>query len=249
MRIKYFNRYELKYIIQRSQADEMATALRDYMTFDPHSDDGKAYVVTSLYFDTADYRAYWNKIEGHRYRRKVRIRVYDATEVTPETDCFVEIKARHNKVLQKKRVVLPYQDALALCQQAQAVEAEAEDEATIQEVRYLSYALDLRPTAVVSYNRLAFNGSEYDVGLRVTFDTNLQGRTHALSLLTSSGAESQYFVPPNYCIMEIKVNNRVPYWLTEFIGKYRCTLQRISKYCAALENSKALLNTQRVVAR
>jgi hypothetical protein len=46
--------------------------------------------------------------------------------------------------------------------------------------------------------------------------------------------------------MEIKVNDRVPYWLTEVISKYRCTVRRISKYCTALEQSKALLKNQRI---
>ena len=110
----------------------------------------------------------------------------------------------------------------------------------------LHLPLQLQPTCVVSYDRMAFNGSEYDDGLRITFDTNLKGRTHALSLETIGHAESQFFIPPDWCIMEVKVNYRVPYWVTEMIGKYRFTLRRVSKYCAALEQSKSLMETQRI---
>jgi hypothetical protein len=46
--------------------------------------------------------------------------------------------------------------------------------------------------------------------------------------------------------MEVKVNYRVPYWLTEMIGKYRFTLRRVSKYCAALEQTKAILQQQQI---
>jgi hypothetical protein len=99
---------------------------------------------------------------------------------------------------------------------------------------------------VVSYDRQAFEGSEYDPGLRVTFDTNLKGRTHDLSLLSMGSVESRFFLPPGWCILEVKVNYRVPYWLTELIGKHRCTLRRVSKYCAALEQSKALLQRQQI---
>src|SRR3546814_1312404 len=38
-----------------------------------------------------------------------------ADDLTPESDVFVEIKQRVNRVTQKRRVSLPYRDALALC--------------------------------------------------------------------------------------------------------------------------------------
>jgi hypothetical protein len=95
---------------------------------------------------------------------------------------------------------------------------------------------------------VAFEGSEYDPGLRVTFDTHLKGRVHELTLLAQGCTENHYFVPPDWCILEIKVNYRVPYWLTELIGRHQCTLRRVSKYCTALEQSKVLLQRQRVVS-
>jgi hypothetical protein len=117
----------------------------------------------------------------------------------------------------------------------------------IQEVQYLQNTLQLQPACVVSYDRLAFEGSEYDPGLRVTFDTNLKGRVHDLSLLSQGYAENHFFLPPEQCVMEIKVNYRVPYWLTELIGRYRCTLRRVSKYCTALEQAKVILNRQHII--
>jgi SPX domain protein involved in polyphosphate accumulation len=247
VRIKYFNRYELKYVLRRSQADQIAGELAKHLDPDPYSDNGGQYAITSLYYDTEDYRAYWDKIDGHRFRRKVRIRVYGTQPVTPEADCFVEIKQRINKSLQKKRVIVPYSTALALCGSGKGVQMDSEvDQEVVREVQYLSEALQLRPACVVSYNRLALNGHEYDVGLRVTFDTNLKCRIHDLSLLTQDQGENHYFLPPDWCIMEIKVNHRLPFWLTEFIGKHRCTLQRVSKYCTALEKSKLMLRESRI---
>jgi SPX domain protein involved in polyphosphate accumulation len=250
MRIKYFSRFELKYLLTREQHDQFAEILPEYLSTDASGDGRGRYNITSLYYDTEDYKAYWDKIEGHRFRRKVRVRVYGDTQVSPDTLCFVEIKQRLNKALQKKRVYIPYREAVTLCGASRPVEGEADmsraDRETIGEVRYLQSTLDLQPACIVSYNRQAFEGSEYDAGLRITFDTNLKGRTHDLSLLDRGYAHNQYFIPPEWSIMEIKVNYRVPYWLTEMIGKYRFTLRRISKYCAALEQSKALLQTQRI---
>lgn len=254
MRIKHFNRYELKFIIPRDLTERIAEDLRDYLTLDAHSDSEGRYTITSLYYDTPDYKAYWDKLEGHRFRRKVRIRVYGNQVVTPDTYCYVEIKQRLNKTLQKKRIFIPYAAAITLCSSAQSVILEqegvslsADDQAVIQEIQYLSRSLELRPSCVVSYDRLAFEGGEYDLGLRVTFDTNLKGRTHALTLLTEQQAESHYFLPPHWCIMEVKINHRVPYWLVEFLNHYRCSLQRVSKYCSALEACKGLLAKQHIL--
>lgn len=248
MRIKYFNRYELKYILNQSQCQPIIDDLATYMEPDRAGDQHGRYHICSLYYDTEDYRAYWDKIDGHRYRRKVRIRIYGDHLQSAADNCFVEIKQRLNQTLQKRRVILPYSTAVALCGHGEPVTVDSEsDQAIIDEVLYLQGALQLQPTCIVSYDRLAFDGSAYDVGLRVTFDTNLKSRTHELSLLSEGRAESHYFLPPNRCIMEVKVNYRVPYWLTEMIGKYRCTLYRISKYCTALEQSKALMSTQRIL--
>ncbi|MBN1217825.1 MAG: polyphosphate polymerase domain-containing protein [Anaerolineae bacterium] len=247
MRIKEYSRYELKYLLTREQQDDFIEALKEFMVPDIMGDAYGRYPISSLYFDTVDYRAYWDKVEGHKFRRKVRVRVYGNQAVTAETPVFAEIKQRIDKTLQKKRVQLPYAEAIALCGAGQAVaDVSATEQAVVEEIQYLYYTLQLQPACVVSYHRVAFNGSEYDPGLRVTFDTNLKCRTHALTLLSEQHGESRLFVPPDWCVMEVKVNYRVPYWLTELIGRHRCTLRRISKYCTALEQSKVLLQYQEI---
>lgn len=248
MRIKHFNRYELKYVLHVGQYERIVEELPAYMVPDRYGDDLGRYAVTSLYYDSPSYKAYWDKIEGHKFRRKVRIRVYGGGEVAPDTPCFAEIKQRIDKTLQKKRVVLPYSRAVALCESGEPVDLESEvDRAIVGEIQYLSGTLALQPACVVAYNRMAFDGTEYDPGLRVTFDTGLKCRIHDLSLLSGTLAEDHYFLPPQWYVMEIKVNYRVPYWLTEFIAKHGCTLRRVSKYCAALERCSALFLNREIV--
>ena len=247
LRIRVSDRFELKYLLDWTQYEAMVSELASHMTLDRQGDEQGRYVITSLYYDTADHQAYWDKLDGHRFRRKVRIRVYGEQQVTPETLCFAEIKQRINKTLQKKRVLLPYASAIAVCGLGEpVVGADETDQAIIDEITYLGHTLQLQPTCVVSYNRLAFEGSEHDLGLRVTFDTQLKCRTHDLSLLSQGYTDNPFFLPPQQCIMEVKVNNRTPYWLTEMIAKYRCTLRRISKYCAALEQAKLHLSRQQI---
>jgi hypothetical protein len=35
--------------------------------------------------------------------------------------------------------------------------------------------------------------------------------------------------------MEIKVNERIPYWLTEMLAAHNLNMTRISKYCRSIE--------------
>ncbi|MCO6451267.1 MAG: polyphosphate polymerase domain-containing protein [Caldilineales bacterium] len=246
-RVKARQRYELKYVLNRHNRDDLITDLLQRMTPDRFGDDAGYYPVTSLYFDTADYKAYWDKIQGHRVRRKVRVRVYGANEVTPETPAYLEIKHRDDKTLQKRRLTLSYAQAEALSDLGDLLPDLPEpDRRVAEEVVYLHRALDLRPTCVVSYDRLAFNGSEYEPALRITFDTVTKYRVHDLTLLSGLSEPNHYFLPPDWCILEVKVNRRVPYWLTEILGRHNCAFRRVSKYCAALEASAAVFDTQRI---
>jgi hypothetical protein len=129
----------------------------------------------------------------------------------------------------------------------EVVGADEADQAVIDEISYLHHTLQLQPSCIVNYKRLAFEGGDIDPGLRVTFDTQLTCRAHDLTLLSQGYADNQFFLPPQQCVMEIKVNNRIPYWLTELISKYRCTLRRISKYCSALEQAKLRLSHQQIL--
>ncbi|MEZ4767562.1 MAG: polyphosphate polymerase domain-containing protein [Caldilineales bacterium] len=248
IRIKSEQRYEIKYIVRHDEAAELNRALSRFMLPDAHGDDQGHYQVTSLYYDTADYKAYWDKIDGHRNRRKLRVRIYGDQTVTSDTLCFVEIKHRLDRALQKRRLAVPYSAALKLDEIENRVSPSSpEESAVLDEVLYLRDALQLQPTCVVGYRRSALEGHQYDAGLRVTFDTNLKYRIHELTLFADGQASDHYFVPPEWCIMEVKVNHRAPLWLTQVIAEHQCVVRRISKYCTALEHSRVLLGEQRIL--
>jgi hypothetical protein len=248
MQVNGSGRYELKYVLDRDQYHALVEELASYMLPDPHGGQDGRYLVASLYYDTADYKAYWDKMEGLRFRRKVRVRVYGDQAVKPDTACFVEIKQRTNRTIQKKRVVLSYSSAIALCEAAMDVNGVPEtDQTVVEEIKYLSSVLQLQPACIVTYDRLAFIGTERDPGLRVTFDTTMKSRTHDLSLLSQGYAKNRLFLPTQWCIMEIKANGHVPWWLTKLAGKYSCTLRSVSKYCTALEKSLGSLQNQRIL--
>ncbi len=236
--IKRFNRYELKYVIPAKKQRAIAADLLNFMTPDENGDPDGYYRVTSLYYDSPDLAFYRSKIEGLKFRRKLRVRVYPGDDPTSVTPGFAEIKQRVNRTVQKKRLVLPLGEALDLCSGDYDLDKVAslnsQDAEAANEILYMQRSMGLRPRCVVSYRRRAFRGSRYEQGMRVTFDMLLQGRTNALVL--NEPAKNHYFMPPDWFVMEVKVNERIPTWMTSLLAKHECSLQRVSKYCAVVSH-------------
>lgn len=248
MRLKTTLRHELKYLITHTQRAALLKQLQTYTELDQNSAGQQEYTIASLYFDTAHYKAYWDKVDGHRNRRKVRVRVYGTGMITAATPAFIEIKGRRNQLMSKKRVGMSYGEAVALDAYPGYLAAFApEEQAVIEEVLYLHTALQLQPACVITYQRLALNGIEPYSDLRITFDTQLRARTYDLNLLTTDSDRGRYFIPPELCVMEIKVNRTVPYWLATLVAQERCVARRISKYCLALEQNAAINQRQRLI--
>jgi VTC domain len=94
------NRFELKYLLPRERAAALCEEALPYTQDDSHGR-GTPYVITSLYYDTPDLACYWEKVDGLKCRRKLRIRHYEgAADLAPDTRVFVEIKQRINRTTQ-----------------------------------------------------------------------------------------------------------------------------------------------------
>ncbi|MBM4431200.1 MAG: polyphosphate polymerase domain-containing protein [Chloroflexi bacterium] len=237
--IRKFNRFELKYVVPLQAAELFRQALRAYLVPDEHGDAHGRYYLSSLYYDGPDWRFYWEKVDGISFRRKLRIRHYESSgPLTGETPVFVEIKQRLNRVTQKRRLSLPYREALRLCDERQMPHLDpsrhtAQDADLVEEVADMLWRYDLRPASVVRYARQALVGTDYDLGLRVTFDTHLSYRVHNLEL--PDGSSGLPLFPADWTVVEVKVNERVPYWLTELVAAHNLSLTRVSKYCRNIE--------------
>ncbi|GAA4528769.1 MULTISPECIES: polyphosphate polymerase domain-containing protein [Nonomuraea] len=231
--LRLFNRYEIKYLMDAGLVDELREELERRLDRDRHCPD-EGYAIWSAYYDTRHLRFYWEKIEGLRFRRKLRIRHYgDRFSAAGDTPVFVEIKQRVNRVTQKRRVRVPYLDALRLCDGREMIAHEPSQRAFLEEVLDLVCRLDLRATAMTGYTRHAYLGRDADTGLRVTFDRRVRGRDRDFGFGTD--ARNRFIVPPHKAIMEVKANERVPYWLTDLTAKRNLQVVRVSKYCQSIE--------------
>lgn len=237
--IRLFNRFELKYLIPATKALDIIADLEGQTLPDAHGG-REGYHIGSLYYDSPDYDFFWDKIEGLKFRRKIRIRVYPKDGFYENvSEAMVEIKQRMNKTVQKRRLLLPLQDAFDLCSGEFSHSAlDATDESVASEVQYLVQAMHLRPSCLIEYHRKAFVGRRYNPGLRITFDTQLKCRTKDLQL--SHTAVNRHFLPPDWCVMEVKVDEAVPDWVSSLLIRHNCELHRISKYCAGLALAKKI---------
>ncbi|MFZ2526846.1 MAG: polyphosphate polymerase domain-containing protein [Rhodococcus sp. (in: high G+C Gram-positive bacteria)] len=228
-----FNRYEIKYFVDELKVPELRAELAARMDTDPFSPHG-GYPVTSLYYDTADLRFYWEKIEGLKFRRKLRMRLYgDPGDCTDDTSVQIEIKQRVNRVTQKRRIALPYGVARRWLDGRDEIECDPTQRPFVNEVTTLIGNLDLRPIVTTGYLREAFVGREADVGLRVTIDHKVHGRDRDFHF--ASGADNRFIIPPKLAIVELKANERVPYWATDLTARLNMSVIRVSKYCQSVE--------------
>jgi hypothetical protein len=225
-RLHAFNRYEIKYLVDAADVDPLHAELAERLDRDRYCG-GAGYGVWSLYYDTPALRFYWEKIEGLRFRRKLRVRHYgDRSGIAADTPVFVEIKQRVNRVTQKRRVRTPYAQARLLCDGRRMIAHAAGERPFLEEVLGLVSGLDLRPVAMTGYQRHAYLGRGAELGLRVTVDQRVRGRDRDLDL--GADAENRYIIRPSLAVLEVKANDRVPYWLTDLTARRGLTVVRMS---------------------
>jgi hypothetical protein len=227
---KPINRYELKYFVPVSVMNDLTLAMRGFTRPDPHDLEGRGYRVYSIYWDSPDYRFFWEKIEGYSERRKLRIRRYgDAPYV------FFEIKQRFDRTLQKLRLQYSLEEANRFFddEREDRWSPELRANPTAREVLLLKHEYNLMPKMAVSYRRRALFG-EFEPDLRVTFDTRLMYSDAHLDVADRFDT-GKYVVDPRIAVMEVKFSERVPLWLMNLIRRHGLQITRMSKYCTAVD--------------
>jgi hypothetical protein len=239
--ITEFKRYEFKYILRRAQAEALRAELSSHLPADPHSGDS-GYWINSLYYDSEDLEFFWAKIDGLSFRRKLRLRSYEsvnATEAPSHEPVAVEIKQRLGQIVEKRRVFLSRSHGFQLCSGQSVPIPSASGQGVANEVLHLVQEKALQPTCWVRYHRHALMGTVMHPDLRITFDTELSASTNALTA-HHVPEERSYFLPPDRCILEVKVTHTMPLWVQVILQRHHCLLQGISKYCTSIAQHKSI---------
>ena len=197
-----FKRKEIKYLLTSAQLEAFRTAMEEHMEPDafPHSS------ISNLYYDTPDFRMVRRSLEKPLYKEKLRLRSYGTAE--DSSQAFLEIKKKALGVVYKRRESLPYSQAIAYLDGG----IPGGEGQIFRELDWILFAYgDLSPAMFVSYERDSFRGLE-DPGLRLTLDRDILWRIRGLDLRL--GAWGEPLLKEDETLMEIKISNAMPLWLS-----------------------------------
>lgn len=214
-----FKRYEIKYLVSEDKRNELTYLMKGCMKNDEY---GKS-TISNIYFDTPDNLLIRRSIEKPVYKEKLRLRAYNATE--PDSKVFIELKKKYHSVVYKRRISLPYGEAMDyLCD---GVKPQKSGQ-ILNEIDYFrGYYEGLAPKMFICYDREAFY-STTDRNFRVTFDDNILYREYDLSL--TSDCYGNALLPEGRSLLEIKTSGSIPLWLTHFLTDNEIYRTSFSKY-------------------
>lgn len=228
----HFRRFEFKYLLPARLTDRLIPSLRHYMDWDPYALNGerKSYMVNSLYFDSRNFRNYYQKIDGLKKRKKFRIRYY-GNELNSSTNVFLEYKRKDDMVVKKDRVMISWEEVNEVIKRnGKLKDIEKRDDDFARELKYDLISYGMKPKVWVGYWRKPLIGKN-DSNIRVTFDYGL--KAERCGGMVFKVAERKIF--PEYLIMEIKYNRIMPWWLHDLIKKFQLQRGAHSKYCYGVE--------------
>lgn len=232
MMIRNFSRYEEKYILNQKQKDRFVEQLLKYMLKDPYAKNGP-YTIYSHYFDNQQHQSIVTSISKPIYKEKVRVRSYKYP-LDMEDSLFLEIKKKFQKRVYKKRIALTYAQYVNYIEYQQQPRFDNYfDDQTFKNIDYVIKTYQLKPSALISYQREALYCDDND--LRITFDSNITFHHHRDERLLAKG----------YYVVEIKTGQNMPLWLTHILTSQKLLSASFSKYGTAYKtiiHKEKLLN-------
>lgn len=210
-----FQRVEQKYIISKEQRDNLLEKINEYVEKDPYFESK----ICNIYFDNNENDLMVNSLEKPEFKAKVRLRSYDVPNM--DSQVFLEVKDKYKGVVGKRRIKLSLKEFYDYYENGLV-----KDNQIMKELNYYFKMFDLKPFIFLAYDR----NSYYEKGnrnLRITLDSNLRSRYNDLRLELGDNGK-KYFDEDTY-IMEIKVMNAMPLWLTRILSELKIYPTSFSK--------------------
>ncbi len=214
-----FRRYELKYLITKSQKELILSAIEPYMALDKYGQTN----IRNIYFDTKNYRLIRQSIEKPTYKEKLRIRSYGKAD--PQSNVFVELKKKHQSIVYKRRICLSQKQALDWlnCPGNKITSNQIADEINY----FLDFYGPLIPTVFISYRREAYFCKDCS-DFRLTFDDDILYRDSELSLEKDTWGD--LLLEKDTVLMELKCATSIPLWLSLILTDNHIYKSSFSKY-------------------
>ena len=228
--IVVMKRYELKYLLTAEQTEFLKNGLKGHMELDKYGRTS----IASLYYDTPDYRLIRTSVEKPLFKEKIRLRSYAlATQTSP---VYLELKRKAYGIVYKRRV----QSTIPLVEKFFSGSGDVCAGGQInREITYFrDYYGTLVPACLIIYDREAYFEPGGD--LRLTVDFSPRYRSEQLNLTTSMAGT--LLLPPGHTILEVKVQQAMPLWLTALLDAGGIRKASFSKYGEAFRQQ--LLGTR-----
>jgi hypothetical protein len=212
-----FKRIEKKYLLCKAQYYAMLNGIENTMEPDLYSN----YAIGNVYYDTDNYDLIRMSLEKPAYKEKLRVRSYGIP--SDDDRVFVELKKKFDGVVYKRRITMTAGDAVESLARGHI---DRNDQIS-REINWFLHTYEPHPMAYIGYEREAFAGIE-DPNLRLTFDTNLKGRSGDIDLRESR--YGYYIIPKDTVLMEIKIPGSTPLWLAHLLSRNNIYDVSFSKY-------------------
>ena len=225
-----FRRFEKKYLITEEQFENLMKRLEGRMVDDYYAHS----LINNVYYDTPDFLLIRRSLEKPVYKEKLRLRAYGV----PKDDgkVFIELKKKYKGVVYKRRIFVPCGDSVDYLENKRACPLPTEPQPDgAPEPTQIAKELDyfkrcypgLAPAMFISYERYSL-ASPTDSVLRMTFDRNITWRLEDLDL--RSGVYGEKLTLDGKILMEVKIPEAMPLWLSHIFDDLKIRRVSISKY-------------------
>ena len=223
-----FKRYERKYIITPEQYESLMTPISEYMRGDEY---GRS-TICNIYFVTPSHMLIRNSIDKPVYKEKLRLRSYGVPD--QDSNVFIEIKKKFKGIVYKRRINMSYREAIDfLCH---GVPPKKDTQITREISWFLNFYKDIAPAMIITYYRVAFFSKD-NPNMRITFDENITWRNWDLDL--TLGVYGNRLLLDGYHIMEVKIPEAMPLWLSAKLDELKIFPTSFSKYGNAYKTTIA----------
>lgn len=204
--ISFIQRKEIKYRLTKEQLDYFLNAIKEYVKEDEYG----LTSIASIYFDTPNYTLINRSLDKPLYKEKIRLRSYGLASKNSPT--YLEVKRKVNGVVYKRRIKLTEEEANYMINNKVS---DRNDQVSKELLNLVNKYQNLKPCYLIIYDRLSFYQEGSDI--RITIDKNPRYRVDDINLHTSM--EGKSLINKEEAILEIKVQNALPLWLTAILTK------------------------------
>ena len=225
--ISVMKRYELKFHLSREQVLYFQRAISKYMKIDKYG----ITTISSIYYDTPNYRLINRSIEKPLFKEKIRLRKYGNSN--DKSPLFLEIKRKNEQIVYKGRIVT--------------------DKSSVHDFFFLDQDFGLKAFKdnygelvakyLIIYDRTSYYQDNSD--LRVTLDMNPRYRVDNLEFKDLNNATP--LLEKDEAILEVKVQHSIPLWLVEILTKGKIYQTSFSKVGTAHVREMAKKNKEVLV--